>query len=357
MVAVTETGQRIRVLICDDSPLTREMLAQIIGSDPIIDVIGFASDGQQAVELVSSLRPDLVTMDIHMPKVDGLEATRRIMAYTPVPILVVSSSVYGEGMGLAFEALQFGALEVIKKPEPKDWADLERIGRDIIRKIKILSRVKVITHVSGRDRDRKRDTAQVPQRQHRASREVGIVAIGSSTGGPSALHAILSQLPENFPVPIVIAQHIADGFIPGLVDWLDNNCGLHVAEAQQDQAVLPGTAYFAPTGRNLEVVGSRTQFVKPQPGQLYIPSADTLLASVAKSYGRRSLGVILTGMGADGAKGLRAMHDLGAYTVAQDEATSVVYGMPRAAKDAGAVDKVLPIERIADAIVNAVVSV
>lgn len=327
--------------------VAREMLMQILQSDPGIEVVGTAVNGQEAVDMVARLRPDLVTMDVHMPKMDGLEATERIMAYTPTPILVVSSSVYGEGMGRAFDALAIGALEVIKKPEPRDWAALEGIGREIIRKVKILSRVRVITHIRGRlAPTRRHEHARAPEPAGRAA-GMQILAIGSSTGGPSALLSVLGRLPADFPLPIVIAQHIAEGFVPGLATWLDAGCKVKVAPAEDGSELNRGTALLAATGLNMEVDGASVRFAKPLSGQLYIPSADTLFESVARSYGRRSIGVLLTGMGADGALGLKKMHDLGSPTICQDEETSTVWGMPKAAIDMGAARSVLPIHEIA----------
>lgn len=340
------TPGTIRVLIADDSLVAREMLAQILATDPQIEVVGMVRDGQEAVDAVANLRPDLVTMDIHMPRMDGLVATEQIMAYHPTPILVVSSSVHGEGMGRAFDALRMGALEVIKKPEPRDWADLEHIGREVIRRVKILSRVRVITHIAGRKRVVTEESHPAPV-HHAKPGTRSLVAIGSSTGGPSALLSVLGRLPEDFPAPIVIAQHIADGFIPGLVGWLDAGCKVTVTEAAEGATAEKGYAYLAPTGSNLEMDGYTMRFSKPQTGQLYIPSADTLFMSVARSFGRSAVGVILTGMGADGAIGLKRMHEFGAATLAQDEETSTVYGMPKAAAELGAADAVLPVHEIA----------
>ncbi len=337
----------IQVVVVDDSLVAREMLSQILRSDPGIEVVASVPDGLQAVEAVRNLRPDVVTMDIHMPKLDGLQATERIMAYTPTPILVVSSSVHGEGVGRAFDALSAGALEVMKKPEPRDWADLQRIGAELIRRVKILSRVRVITHLRGR---RAGEPGGPPGRTADGvapGADKSIVAIGSSTGGPSALLAVLGGLSADLPVPVVIAQHIADGFVPGLVGWLDSRCAIAVREAESGREVEPGSAYFAPTGRNLEMDGLRTRFSVPLPEQLYIPSADALLRSVARSFGRRAVGVVLTGMGTDGAGGLKSLREAGGATIAQDEATSTVYGMPRAAAESGAAASVLPVERIA----------
>jgi len=338
----------IRVVIADDSLVAREMLAQILASDSAIQVVGQAADGVEAVELVEKLRPDLVTMDIHMPRLDGLGATERIMAYTPTPILVVSSSVYGEGMGRAFDALDLGALEVIKKPEPRDWAELEGIGREVIRKVKILANVRVITHLKGRRSDRRPPIPDKGAASKPKSRRV--VAIGSSTGGPSALLDVLGRLPAHLPVPVVVAQHIADGFIPGLVSWLDSGCAMRVVSAEAGVVPEAGVAYFAPTGANLVFEGSEMRFKQPSAGQLYVPCADTLFESVARMHGERSVGVILTGMGADGAEGLKLMRNAGAATIAQDEATSTVFGMPKVAIEIGAAERVLPVQRIAEAI-------
>jgi two-component system, chemotaxis family, protein-glutamate methylesterase/glutaminase len=333
---------KIRVVIADDSLVAREMLSTILSSDPDIDVVGLANNGAEAVDLVERLRPDLVTMDIHMPRMNGLEATEKIMAFSPTPILVVSSSVHGEGIGLAFDALTLGALEVIKKPEPRDWADLERIGSEVLRKVKFLSRVKVITHIRGRHTRREELAPGAPAMPSGRS----LVAIGSSTGGPSALLTVFEQLPANFPVPILVAQHIADGFVPGLVSWLDASCNIKITGAEEGITPEPGTVYISPTGVNIALDGKQIALKKPTAGQLYIPSADTLFESVARAYGKRAVGVILTGMGADGASGLKQLHGRGAATIAQDEETCTVFGMPRAAIEMGAADQVLPIQAI-----------
>ena len=342
--------KHVRVLIADDSLVAREMLATILSSDPDIEVVGQATDGEEAVGMVARLRPDLVTMDIHMPKLDGLRATERIMAFTPTPILVVSSSVRGEGVGSAFDALALGALEVIKKPEPRDWADLERIGREVIRKVKVLANVHVITHVRGRREQRESEVIHVP----RGTGGHNIVVVGSSTGGPTALLAVLGRLPKDIKVPVLIAQHIADGFVPGLVTWLNAGCAIDVVLAEHGMLPKAGTAYFATTGSNMVVDGGSIAFRAPLKGQLYIPSADTLFESVARSYGKRSIAVLLTGMGADGAVGMKHLHDLGAMTIAQDEASCTVFGMPKAAIDLGAVDQVLTVNEIAAAVVKAI---
>jgi two-component system chemotaxis response regulator CheB len=346
--AAKPSGSRVRVLVVDDSLVAREMLRHILSSDTGIEVVATAADGAEAVELTATLRPDLVTMDIHMPRMDGIEAIERIMAYTPTPVLVVSSSVHGEGVGRAFDALACGALEVVLKPAPRDWEALDEIARDLVRRVRVLSQVRVITHVRGR---RTRGRAIAPGA---GARSRSVVAIGASTGGPSALRTVLGGLPAAFPASVLVAQHIADGFIPGLVEWLDAACSIRVRVAEEGAVLEPGVAYVAPTGRDLALDGRAIRLAKPGSGQVHAPSADVLFEGVARVHGASAVGVLLTGMGADGAAGLRALRDAGAATIAQDEATSVVFGMPRAAIELGAAERVLPLPEIAAAVAGLV---
>ena len=339
----------VRVVVADDSLVAREMIAQILATDDRIEVVGTATDGLEAVELTAALKPDLVTMDIHMPRMDGLEAIEQIMAYTPTPVLVVSTSVYGEGVGRAFDALEAGALEIVKKPEPREWSDLQAIAADLIGRVKLLSRVPVVTHLKGMraSRPEAAGASRVARPAPAPKRTVELVAVGSSTGGPSALLEVLGRLPSDFPVPVVVAQHIADGFVPGLVGWLDAGCGIAVRVAEDGMQAAAGTAYVAPTGNDLVMDGSTLRFRVPAAAQAHVPSADTLLHSVAASFGAAGAGVVLTGMGADGARGLKAVRDAGGATIAQDEATSTVYGMPKAAVALGGAGAVLPVQQIA----------
>lgn len=339
----------VRVVVADDSLVAREMLAQILATDGQIEVVGTAADGEEAVALTAALRPDVVTMDIHMPQMDGLAAIERIMAYTPTPVIVVSSSVYGEGVGRAFDALEAGALEVVKKPEPREWADLHAIASDLVRRIKLLARVPVVTHVRGirasREERAGARAGALGNGEQRTAPE--IVAIGSSTGGPTALLEVLGRLPADFPLPIVVAQHIAEGFVPGLVSWLDAGCRIRVAVASDEAPSLPGTAYLAPTGSDLVMDRYVMRLREPRRGQLHVPSVDALLDSVVASFGAGGVGILLTGMGSDGARGLKALHDAGGFTLAQDEATSTVFGMPKVAAETGAAAAVLPVQAIA----------
>ncbi|HET6352395.1 MAG TPA: chemotaxis-specific protein-glutamate methyltransferase CheB [Coriobacteriia bacterium] len=342
-------ASKIRVLIVEDSLVAIEMLRQILTSDPAIEVVGVASNGADAIAAAQQLHPDLITMDIHMPGMDGLEATEQIMAYNPTPILVVSSSVYAEGMGRAFDALTLGALDVIKKPEPRKWEDLGEIARDIISRVKILANVHVVTHIRGKRGRPAPDTiADVPPRR-------SMIAIASSTGGPSALLDVLGRLPKELPVPVVVVQHIADGFVPGLVNWLDAACSVKCVVGGDGDVPEPGVVYFAPTGSNMVFDGRALRVVQPAEGQLYVPNADVLFESVAANVRSGAIGVVLTGMGADGASGLSRIKAAGGATIAQDEKSSTVFGMPKVAIDLGAAEQVLPATAIAGAIERLVV--
>jgi len=344
----------IRVVVADDSMVCREMIKQILESSEDIGVVGTATDGAEAVRLVKELKPSIVTLDMHMPQMGGLEATEQIMAYTPTPILIVSTSVNEQGTSSAFEALKAGALDVLKKPEPQIWSDLAVVGDDLIRKVRMLSRLRVVTHLKGRRPGERPHSDRPAVRQRKPGAKYRILALGSSTGGPLALLRILSKLPADFPIGIVVAQHIADGFIQGLVEWLDAECELKVRVGGQGDAVRAGEVVVAPTGHHMTVEAGRVVLLKPRPTDVYKPSVDMLFSSVAKSYGAEAIGVILTGMGADGAGGLRLLSDAGALTLAQDELTSTVFGMPKAAIEMNAAGTVLPIDQIAEEVMRLV---
>jgi two-component system chemotaxis response regulator CheB len=338
--------KKTRVLVVDDSPLVRDILTMILQEDPEIEVVGQAENGQVAIDLVSTLRPDLVTMDIMMPVMDGLTAIQHIMAYQPTPILVVTSSGEAE---VAYKAISSGALEVMQKPDmslgPAEW-------EGFVRRIKLLARVKVITHVRGRGTA----STQVlpflgPAAQ--AGSEGRILAIGASTGGPAALAKLLTGLPPDLTVGVVIVQHIAEGFVPGLVSWLKTVTMLTVKAAEEGDCIHPGTAYLAPTGSHTAVTsGGRLCLLGSPPVDSQRPAVDVLFDSIQEQYGRRAIAVLLTGMGRDGARGLKAIREAGGKTIAQDEASCVVYGMPKAAVELGAAEQVLPLSEIPMAIVR-----
>jgi len=338
---------KIRVLVVDDSPLARDIITAILQEDPEIQVVGQAENGQIAVDLVADLRPDLVTMDIMMPVMDGLTAIQEIMAYHPKPILVVTSSGEAE---VAYRAISNGALEVMQKPDmsagPAEWAGFAR-------RVKLLSQVRVATHLRGRGVT---STRVLPVMAPSALEEGGqdrIVAVGASTGGPAALSKLLTGLPPDLTAGVVVVQHIADGFVPGLVSWLSSVTILSVKAAEDGERIEPGTVYIAPTGSHTSVDrNGRLVLLQSPPVESQRPAVDVLFESVCREYKRRAIAVLLTGMGHDGARGLKAIRDAGGRTIAQDEASCVIFGMPRAAIEMEAAEQVLPLDDIPAAVVN-----
>jgi two-component system, chemotaxis family, protein-glutamate methylesterase/glutaminase len=339
----------IRVLIVEDSPTSRQLLTEILSSDPEIQVIGSAADGAEGVQRTLDLRPDLVTMDIRMPRLDGFEATRRIMEQCPTPILVVSASAEPADSSITFNAIQAGALEVFEKPigpsDPQFAAQCQRL----ITAVKLMAGIKLV-----RRRVRPPTRPLTPLAPAAApARNLALLAIGASTGGPMALATLLKALPADFPLPILVVQHIASGFVAGLVSWLQTNSRLPLTLAADGEIIAAGQVYFAPEGRHLIVPSRGILGTSQAPPVSHVrPSATVLFNSVARVYRNEAGGVLLTGMGDDGAMGLKAIHDAGGPTFAQDEASSVVYGMPKAAVDLGAATYVLPVDRIAPALLR-----
>jgi two-component system chemotaxis response regulator CheB len=328
---------RIRVLIADDSDLVREMIKAIVESDPEMEVVGEAVDGRDAVLKVAGLRPDVVTMDIEMPVMNGLDAIEQIMAENAVPILVVTT--LGDAR-TAYEAVSRGALDLVVKPDVSREA-----AHEFVDKLKLLSKVRVVRHLSGlRSRKGPPPVALPVPAGHASDR---VVAIAASTGGPDALSIILSRLPERFPAPIVIAQHIAEGFVSGMVAWLRTTTRLEVKVAAEGELVRPGAAYVCPSEHHMRITSARTIcFVERRPRDVYRPSCDLLLSSIAESFGSNAVGVILTGMGNDGVVGMRRIKQAGGRTIAQDESSSVIFGMPKLAIEDGSVDRVLAVDEI-----------
>lgn len=332
----------IKVLIVDDSPLARDFIRAILLIDQEIVVVGEAENGREAIEKTKELHPDLIIMDIEMPVMGGLEAVERIMCENPTPILMVISR---GGADAAFMAISKGALEVISKTD----IDPDR-AREFVEQVKILSRARVITHVMGRNRT-KQDSAAKDNKVPFDN----IIAIAASTGGPNALNVILPNFPPDFGCPIVIAQHIAEGFVVGLVEWLAKISRIAVRVAENDEILLPGHAYISPPDRHMVVnYGNRIAFVEKKPQDIYHPSCDLLLTSVASVYGAKAIGVILTGMGADGVKGMIKIKEMKGRTIAQDAETSIVYGMPLRAVEAGCVDMICPLPAIGEKLLSMV---
>lgn len=327
----------LRILVVEDSLMAQQMLVEMIESDPELEVVGTALNGKEGVQKTLELKPDLVTMDLMMPVMSGQEAIDQIMSTAACPILVVSSNNDSQ---VAFDACARGALDVYSKDNLNpDHMEM------LTRRIKLLAKVKVI----GRIRPRT-DPLAVPSGNHR---EQKVVAIACSTGGPKALAQLFAMLPENYPHPIVVAQHIENGFSGGLVDWLNQVSPLNVELARDRDRLKAGTIHIAPPEKNLRVItGGTLEFVDREPNDRYAPNCDVLLSSVAQAYGPKSVGIILTGMATDGVEGIKNIRDRGGATIAQDEATSVVFGMNRKAIETGVIDKVLPLDRIGKLLVE-----
>jgi len=343
----------IRVLVVEDSLTVRKHLVEALRGDPAFDVVGEAADGKEAVDLCARLRPDVVTCDMAMPVMDGVQVVEEIMAYCPTPILIVSASLNRRDLFNTFDALAAGAVDVLDKPgeetTPEDWAARFRST------VRLVSRIKVITHLHGRLRARgvprtaARPAAE-PPRVEPEHKPCDLVAIGASTGGPGAILSILSQLPPRFAVPILVVVHIGEPFGAPFADWLDSQVPFPVACARDRQPLpRPGEAsvIIAPPERHLELRGSVLHLSPEPPRHFCRPSVDVLFESVAREMGPRAVACLLTGMGRDGAAGLLEVRLAGGTTVAQDEASCVVFGMPQAAISLGAAQHVLPLAEIA----------
>jgi len=339
----------IKVLIVEDSQVMRDLLTFILSSDPAIQVIGTARDGREAVRAVREMRPDVVTMDIVMPNMDGFEATRIIMETTPTPIVIVSASWDPKEVERTFQAMEAGALAAVAKPVGVAHPSYKQHTKELIQIVKLMSEVKVIQR---RPQERKgvvisaESTAgMIPP----ATPDLKVVAIGASTGGPPAIEAILSGLPTDFPIPLLIVQHIAAGFVQGFADWLANSSGRPVKIAAQGEYLLPGRAYIAPDDLQMGVEnGGRIILSSSGPENGLRPSVSWMFRSVSEVFGKNAIGVLLTGMGKDGAQELKRMKERGAVTIVQDKESSIVYGMPGEAVTLNAASYVLSPGRIAE---------
>ena len=345
----------IRVLVVEDSLTVREFLLQILRSDPEIEIVGTAETGEEALEAVGLTRPDVITMDVHMPKMNGFDATRRIMESHPTPIVIVSGTADITDTTKAFRAIEAGALAVLQRPHGMGHRAHEKTVAELIRTVKLMSEVKVIRRwPRSRPVEIPSDVSACTEfRRKAAQTQVSLVAVGASTGGPPVLQTILAALPRDFPVPILLVQHIAPGFTQGFADWLAQSSSLPVQVPVHGQPILPGHVYVAPDGFHM-AVGPQGQvhLSTENPENGLRPSVSHLFRSVAHAYGPRAVGVLLTGMGKDGAAELRLMKEQGAVTIVQDKETSVVHGMPGEAIRVGGATYVLPPEKIRMALTN-----
>jgi two-component system chemotaxis response regulator CheB len=338
----------INILIVEDSRVVSEYLYYIFSQDPQIQVIGNVSNGQKAIEFIKEHKPDVITMDIEMPIMGGLEATRIIMSTTPIPILIVTSSRNANEVATSIEALAAGALAVIEKPVGPGHLKAEELAKKLVSMVKLMAEVPVVTR---RIKPLVKPPVIIPavtQKVNISEIEAPeIVAIGASSGGPQTLQIVFSLITNRFPAPIVVVQHIASGFLTGLVSWLENTVKIPVHIASDSEHMHPGHVYFAPDGHQMSVTSKgRIKLKKCETNNGFCPSVASLFSSVAKEYGNKAMGILLTGMGSDGAKELKLLRDTGALTIAQSKKSALIFGMPGVAVQLGAAKHILSAEEI-----------
>ncbi len=346
----------IRILIVDDSLTELIILKHIFSSAKDIQVVGTAKNGKEAIQLAEQLKPDLITMDILMPVMDGYEAIRHIMRSNPTPIVVISSKLNKNTMMATYEALDAGALSVMEKPLNINSDNFPSEKKRLIDTVRSMSEIKVIRR-RFHQKPRTQEKPQPSQIENKiANRNFTIVAIGTSVGGPRALKIILSKMPADFPVPIVIVQHMIPGYIEGFSQWLNENTSLHIKNVVDHEILKAGTVYFAPDKQHLTVKSVHGQLVArliiSEPVAGFCPSATVLLKSIAKTCGDQAIGVLLTGMGFDGAEGLLELKKAHGHTIIQDEKSAVVFGMAGVAQSLGAVDNVVELEQISQYLID-----
>jgi two-component system chemotaxis response regulator CheB len=345
----------VKVVVIDDSAFSRRTITKLLEGIKDIEVVGFATNGEEGIQKVVSLKPDLVTLDLEMPKMDGFTLLRILTTRFSVPVIVISAL---SGADKVFKALELGALDFVAKPSSSASTDLLLIKEDLQQKV-----LQIVKHKPTDIRRfshsvpeaAERITPPVQRTEHSASgarqTTIDMVAIGSSTGGPPALQSIFSSFEHKFPFAVVVSQHMPSGFTKAFADRLNRSSPFDIKEAEDGDLVLPGRILIAPGGMNLvfEVCGGQVtaRIVPPSPADRYIPSVDVMLESCAGIYRRRMIAVILTGMGNDGSKGVRTVHEQGGYLIAESDESAVVYGMPREAVATGLVDRVVPLHRVA----------
>jgi len=340
-----EGGEPIRVLIVDDVKSARDLLEEILTTDPRFQVVGAVGDGLEAVATALKLRPDLVTMDIRLPGIDGFQAVERILDVFSVPIVMITASMDNQEEKL-FRAITAGALDVLDKRELYVWRTRPQIRSSFLKKLRTLAstRVKRVTEFihSG-----SKPILPFCSLQQSKAESPLVVALAASTGGPSALVRVLGGITPQVHAAFLVVQHMSRGFLEGLVRWLDNEMELEVKKAREGDSLEAGVVLVAPGDHHLTVTEMDTVHLeRSHPINGHRPSAEALFASVASNYGKRGVGVILTGMGSDGAEGLKSIRLCGGHTIAQDEQTSIIFGMPRAAIELGAAEVVLALDEI-----------
>lgn len=352
---------RIRVLVVDDSSLVRKIITDILEKDPLIKVIGTASDGEEAVRLAAELDPDVITMDIEMPVLDGLTALKRIISTHPRPVVMLSVFTQ-HGAEETFKALEYGAVDFVPKPSSLISMTVGEIGDQLRSKVKSAAMSRVLAG-SSIALDAREGIKKKPEREtevqrvfHRGSESTKVVGIGTSTGGPAALVKVFSSIPANFPSPILVVQHMPEGFTKAFAERLNGLSAIQVKEAEDMDPLMPGWGYIAPGNKHIAVEEkNRKRYVRVFTGEKvsgHRPSIDVLFNSLAVMIGKDTLAVIMTGMGRDGAEGILRIREAGGITIAQDEETSIVYGMNRVAVEKGAIQEVVPLPEIPKKIVE-----
>ncbi len=343
-------AEPIRVLLVEDSPICLAILKRMLAQASDIQVVGAARNGKEALDLIPRVQPQVICTDLHMPVMDGLALTKTIMAQDPRAILVISNHVRRDDAQNIFQLLEAGAIDVFPKPRGGDEAAYQAHSEELIAKIRILSGV-----VAFRRSKRIASVQPSPPRTLEAPLRHRLMVVGASTGGPEALLALFSALPKDFPIPILCVQHISEGFLQGLVDWLNSKCALRVKIAAQGETPQAGTIYFPPEGTHLEIGhDGRLVLSTAPPKEGHRPSVDVTFCSAARIHGNALIGVLLTGMGKDGAQGMHSIAKAAGTTIAQDENSCVVFGMPRHAIQLGAASTVLALGDIAPTILGLV---
>lgn len=366
--------RKIRALVVDDSAFMRKVISDILNGDPAIEVIDRAKNGLECIEKVKQLSPDVVTLDIEMPLMNGLEALQRLMKEMPVPVVMLSS-LTKEGADATIRALELGAFDFVAKPSGSISLDIHKVAQDLVEKVKAAAQIKgkkQNVHISPSKKLPEMMVKQAQVEPVEAKLQIGkemsnfangrvgkLVALGTSTGGPKALQTFLTALPANFPAPIVIVQHMPPGFTKSLAQRLDSLCAIQVVEVADGQWIEPGVAYIAPGGYHLEVrqTGDRLKahLHQAEPRGGHRPSVDVLFESVSGLTNVKKWAIIMTGMGSDGTKGLKQMKENDrVISIIEDESSCIVFGMPRAAIQAGLADKIVPLEKIAETLVKLV---
>ena len=308
--------------------------------------------GLRALKFLENNKPDLITMDMAMPEMDGLEATRTIMETNPIPIIIVSASWSPSEVSDTYRALEAGAISIMEKPRGIGHPDHNRMALELVTAVKNMSQVKLIRRWPVKEKRREKLSPGVTKPGYKKN-EIKVITIGASTGGPPVIHTILSGLPENLPVPILLVQHIAKGFLEGFKDWLVKSTGYTVRIATNMEKIEPGHCYVAPNDFQMEVTNTGTiKLNNSDPVAILCPSVSCLFQSVAEIYGKHAIGILLTGMGKDGARELKMMKEKGAVTIAQDKASSVIYGMPGEAVKIGAAQYILSPKQIVETIIK-----